>query len=402
MNFLKFIKWFSIILIYPIVLFIIRQSQVHTYSFSFILILFIVCLSLHFVVVLIFYRLKKQERFHGNTSQSDQLTEKKIELCLVAKNEGENLIRIISHYLMFPENFRITVYDDSSDDGSFERLLDFAADVDKRLTVKRLVRTSKTLHPKGMGVEDFIDSTEADFIMINDADTVVNQHDFEKAILYLEEMNYDVVHLSRRNDLNQKLVTRVSDLEEMNNTALKILGITDYCFPGSGILMTLDAARLVNYSEFVPGDDLEMGRQLKKAGKKIYHFQTVFAHEKAPSRFSDFFSQRAKWSRNIAYHLFENERFGAYIQNTAAAFALFFLFGLSSPVSLFIILTGISYTMLSIYTNTIFAERTILTSIIPAAVNTFQLWLQAAVFTPFYMLVYPIKRKRMDYKKSRV
>ncbi|MFP4461728.1 MAG: glycosyltransferase, partial [Thermotogota bacterium] len=331
MTVLKVLRWLSVILIFPLVYIIIRKTQMPI-NIPFLITLGIVLLAIHITGITVLIKTKRLEKKLIQKGKIS-LKEKNIELCIVAKNEGKDLLNLLEHYLTFPETFKIHVYDDSSDDGSYEQLQELAAKWPNRLKVKQLERTDKILHPKGMGLEAFITETKADILLINDADTIVYKEDLEKAINILEANDYDVVHLSRRNDLNDSLATKVSDTEELNNTALKVLGITHYCFPGSGILIKTEAAKCVDYSDFIPGDDHEMGRQLKEAGKNIYHCQTLFVHEKAPVNFSDFFQQRIKWCRNIAYHLFEHEPLGPYIQSVPGALALFFLFGIFSPLS---------------------------------------------------------------------
>ncbi|MEA1884500.1 MAG: glycosyltransferase family 2 protein [Thermotogota bacterium] len=400
MTFLKFFRWLSVILIYPLVFVVIRQTQFF-FNSAFFIFAGVVFFAVHVVGVLMLIRTKQREKEMiqpGKTS----LGGKNIELCIVAKNEGDHLINVLKHYLSFPESFKICVYDDCSDDGSFEQLMDLASKWQGRLTVKRLERTDKILHPKGMGLESFIKETQAEILLINDADSLIDEADLEKAVSIMASNDYDVVHLSRRNDMNASLATKVSDTEEMNNSALKILGITHYCFPGSGILIKREAAQLVDYSDFIPGDDHEMGRQLQAARKKIYHCQTLFVHEKAPVNFRDFFQQRFKWCRNIAYHLFEQETFGPYIQNLPSAFALFFLFGIFSPFSIIIFLVGFSYGLLGVYTRMIFGGKGFFESLLPATINTLQLWMQAAIFTPWCLLIYPVKRNNLDHKKTKV
>lgn len=400
MTFSKFIRWLSVILIYPLVFVVIRQTQFF-FNRSFFVFVGVVFLAVHVCGVWLLIRTKQREKKMIQTCKTG-LGEKNIELCIVAKNEGDHLIKVLKHYLSFPDSFKICVYDDSSDDGSFEQLLDLASKWQNRLTVKHLVRTDKILHPKGMGFESFIKETQAEILLINDADSLIEEADLEKAVGFLETQDYDVVHFSRRNDLSELLPTKVSDTEELNNTALKVLGITDYCFPGSGILIKREAAQLVNYSDFIPGDDHEMGRQLQAARKKIYHFQTLFVHEKAPENFRDFFQQRFKWCRNIAYHLFEQETFGSYIQNIPSAFALFFLFGIFSPFSIIIFLVGFSYGLLGVYTRMIFGGKGFFESLLPTTINTLQFWMQAAISTPWFLLIYPVKRNHLDHKKTKV
>gem|GEM_PF-1714848 len=403
MQIKRFFKWLSVIVIYPFTLYIILITQTE-YNPALLLAIFILLITI--LIIMILFKLYKTKENETQTIDRKDLTGKSagmtVELCIVGKNENRDIIKTLEHYLSFPDSFKITVYDDQSDDGSYENMITLAEKHRGRLTIKRLVRSEKTLHPKGMGVESFIDETEADLLLINDADTIITLNDFEKALNFLIEKKYDVVHLSRRNDLSNAQSNRVSDTEEIANTALKLFGINEWCFPGSGILMMKEAAQVINYRDFVPGDDLEMGRQLKATGKEIYHFQTLFAHERAPENFRNFYNQRAKWCRNIAYHLLENEGSGSHIQATGSSFALFFLFGLSSPLSLIIIFIGIAYTLLSIFSSMILASRDFSKSFIPAIMNTLQLWVQAAVFTPYYLIIYPFKRNQMTYSKSRI
>jgi len=388
-----------VILIYPISLYIILISQ-REYDPTFITA--VSSLLFFVIIIMILFKLLKAKKEEKKLIAGKEPIEKTVELCIVGKNEGQNIIETLKHYLDFPAFFSITVYDDHSDDGSYEKMLKLKEKYSDRLKVKRLKRSEKTLHPKGMGVESFIGKTDADILLINDADTLISLNHFKKALIFLIKSEYDVVHLSRRNDFSNALATRISDTEEITNTSLKLFGINQWCFPGSGILMKKEAAKILQYSDFVPGDDLEMGRQLKAGEKEIYHFQTLFAHEKAPMNFKDFFSQRAKWCRNIAYHLLENEKNGSYIQVMGSSFTLFFLFGLSSPLSLAIIFTGVAYTLLSLFSKMIFAQCCFHEAFFPAVLNTFQLWVQGAVFTPFYLLLYLHKKNQMTYTKSKV
>jgi len=393
-----FFKWISVVLIYPLILFIILNTQITLslkYFLSAIVILaFLFASIIHYCLSKVCMKEKNHTMIKGNQS-------KNAELCIVGKNEGENILNILKHYLTFPGYLKITVYDDNSDDGSYENMIDLMKEYPDRLRIKKLIRSSKTLHPKGMGVEEFIKETDADILLINDADTIVHREDFEKAVDYMLEKELDVVHLSRRNDLSNFLSTDISDTEEISNTALKTFGISQWCFPGSGIIINREAANILDYSDFVAGDDLEMGRQLKQHGKKTHHFQTLFAHEKAPTNMKNFFSQRSKWCRNIAYHLLEMEMLGSYLQIAGSALTLFFLFGLFSPVAMLIIAAGIFYTLVGTISNMLFTGRSFYSSFKLGFFNMLQVWIQGAVFTPFYIFIYPLKRKKMDYNKTK-
>ncbi len=397
-----FFKWLSVISVYPLTLLAIMYTRTAFGLNIYAAVLITFTLLSVLLIYINFSRVLYREKNRTIDESCPEIGDKIVELCIVGKNEGDGIINNLKYYLTFPEFFKITVFDDSSDDGSYEKLLKISGENPERLRVKRLERSGKILHPKGMGVETFIGETKADILLINDADTVIDVRDFENALDYLLSNGLDAVHLSRRNDISDSLATAVSDTEEICNTALKIFGISEWCFPGSGIMLTAAAARILDYSDFVPGDDLEMGRQLKQNGSKAYHFQTLFVHEKAPSNFRDFFSQRSKWCRNIAYHLFENEKFGTYVQVFASALTMFFLFGLTSPLSLAIVFAGIFYTFTGLFSNLLFAGKGFSKSIIPCILNTLQVWIQGAVFTPFYILIYPFKRQRMDYNKSKL
>src|SRR6056297_3098653 len=97
MTFKKFIRWLSVILVYPMVFILIRQTQFF-FNSTFFVFLGLVFLAFHTTGIFLMLRAKKREKIliqQGETS----LREKHIELCIVAKNEGDHLIKVLKHYL---------------------------------------------------------------------------------------------------------------------------------------------------------------------------------------------------------------------------------------------------------------------------------------------------------------
>ena len=124
--------------------------------------------------------------------------------------------------MTFPENVKIKIYDDSSDDGTYQLLKNIEREFPERISIKQLIRSMPSSHPKAEAMKDHFSVDKSDFYFIADADTTFEFGDLKKAISFMKKKNIEVLHFSRRNNSNNLLSTKVADSEEIFYILLKI------------------------------------------------------------------------------------------------------------------------------------------------------------------------------------
>src|SRR6056297_3025521 len=123
---------------------------------------------------------KKYEFDCYRSSPKDNLN--KICVVTACKNEGDTIVNTVKHYLSLSDNIHFTLYDDSSTDGSYEKLKKLTLVYPKRFDLKRLIRRKLQIHPKAYALEDAFNSVECDYFLVIDADSKILAEDFSNSV----------------------------------------------------------------------------------------------------------------------------------------------------------------------------------------------------------------------------
>src|SRR6056297_943329 len=103
----------------------------------------VIVMFLVFSVYFIYLLLRFDTQITYEEASCDPLlSAKEVDVCVVVvvKNEGEQIINTAKHYLSFPENVRMLVYDDDSTDDSILNLSELSEEYNNRLEIKKLVK----------------------------------------------------------------------------------------------------------------------------------------------------------------------------------------------------------------------------------------------------------------------
>lgn len=328
------------------------------------------------------------------------LSEFKLVVSTVFKNEGETVVDTVKKYLSFKNPPKIVFYDDNSDDGSYEELKKIESKNAGHCIIKRLQRSKKILHPKGMGFEDLINNHDGDYYLILDADTLINEAEVETALNIMRERDLKVLHFTRRNDRSSDLVNHIADTEELFSAINQILGIFPWYFNGSGFIIRADVAKEMVYDEYSPSDDSQIGFFLRKNKIKVFNALSLYAHEKAPKTIKNFLKQHFSWTKGGIHHYLEKERFTIFPPAFISAYILFALF---NPMQLYNILFPLAFVFIfSVDTiaNKLVAGRTLGLSLRNALCHTLSLFFKGIVIVPYQIFTFPFKRYSFWFSKT--
>lgn len=392
------LKWIILFAIYVVVLIINLRFNLYVTTGQF----YISMLSAAFVVLfgslfVIGRRLKFEEREFKNAVWNK---DNDIIVFLVEKNENETVLKTLNHYVKFPANVKIIVYDDSSDDGTFESLKEFEKKHPGRVEIKPLKKSDKILHSKGHAFESMMGECDADYYLVNDADTVIEFDGLKNMIYYMNSKKIDVVHTSRRNWNTGDSDNILADTEEMMMTLATVLKFNYWNFPGSGYVIGKKAAKKVKFGKYTPGDDTEVGRILRKNKCKVEFFLSVNAYEKAPTTYGGLFRQRSKWYKNTVHQFIEKEMATITLLSFFASNIFFFFVNPLSLANMIFSLFMITMFCIAFSCNYLVAGRKIMSSIFISIASALSYWVNISVSFTYHLFTFPFKRKKIDLGKT--
>jgi len=392
-----FIRWFLSLCVY--VFFLWLNLTVDFYSPIIYFTTFILFTALAFFVALVRIRgrLKNEKE---KAMGALPLSHYHLVVSTVFKNEGETVVHTVKEYLSFNNPPMLVFYDDHSDDDSYDSLKAIEAENTQHFIIKRLERSKKILHPKGMGFEDLINKHDGDYYMILDADTLVKEEEVEKALNIMKQNDYKVLHFTRRNDLSDDLANHIGDTEEISSSINQVLGIFPWYFNGSGFIIRADAAKQMTYDAYSPSDDSQIGLFLRKNNIMVFDTLSLFAHEKAPKTIGKLMKQHSSWTKGGIHHYLEKERFTIFPPAFVSAYMLIALF---NPLQLYNILLPVAFLFLfgiDFISNKIVADRAIGLSIRNAFCHALVFFFKGTFITAYHIFTFPFKRFSFWFSKT--
>ncbi|MFP4461729.1 MAG: glycosyltransferase [Thermotogota bacterium] len=358
-------------------------------------------LSLFIIVFGLWIIIKRRLNHEKNLAkQPKPLSDYRLVVSTVFKNEGEIVVETLKHYLNYKNQPKIVFYDDHSNDNSFEKLKQIEQENKANCNIKRLQRSKKILHPKGMGFEDLINHYAGDYYLILDADTLIREEEVEKAFKIMTDQDLKVLHFTRRNDRSDDLANQIADTEELFSTVNKVLGIFPWYFNGSGFIIRADTAKKMVYDEYSPSDDSQISLFLRKNNIKVFDTLSLFAHEKAPTTVKKLIKQHSSWTKGGVHHYLEKETFTIF---PLAFISAYFLFALFNPLQLYNVVLPMAFIFffsVDWLANKIIAKRTIGVSLRNALYHTLSLFFKGMVIVPWHIVTFPFKRHSFWFSKT--
>ncbi len=250
-------------------------------------------------------RLVKKIRAEKSAYAVDHMDQsQKICVFSVCFNENTTIQQTIHHYMQFPANVHMVVYDNYSTDNTYELLMEAQKLFGDRLTIRKLPKKEIFVHPKGLAREHAFQTVDTDFFVDIDADTIIEWEDFRKAISAMISQEIDVLHFARRNDQKPLFTYRLAEVDEWMEMGLKVLRLQPWVFAGSGYIVRQSVVSGFSYHKTAISDDHYLFKKIKERTQRIEYFYTLFAHERAPETFKGFIRQRINWlTHGIPYYL---------------------------------------------------------------------------------------------------
>lgn len=276
-------------------------------------------------------RLRKaieREKIEFNKVSSREVSLDKLRIVFTVKNAGEYFRGNFEYYLGL--GFNITVFDDFSNDRTWERLKELAEQYGNKLSILRLPRDKRVIHPKAFAIEHAVRYHSEPYLLILDADTMVDKQTILKAMTLFER--YDVISLTRRNP-GKRIAIRIADTEELTNSCLIATGISKNMFFGSGFFFKRKLFESLTFPDGIFSEDSEFGFQSIKAGARRIQLLTLEAKEEAPKSLMRLFKQRFKWLFAGSIFNFTRYPVSSLIATTLFSFIALGTF-MGNPVSL--------------------------------------------------------------------
>ncbi|MDI3516874.1 MAG: 1,2-diacylglycerol 3-beta-glucosyltransferase [Thermotogota bacterium] len=232
----------------------------------------------------------EREKIELNKVSPRKVSLDKLRIVFTVKNAGEYFRRNLEYYLGIGLN--IAVFDDFSNDGTWEHLKELAKRYGDKLSILRLPRDDRVIHPKAFAIEYAVKYYSEPYLLILDADTMVDKKTILKAMTLFER--YDVISLTRRNP-DKRIAIKIADTEELTNSCLIATGISKNMFFGSGFFFKRKLFESLTFPDGIFSEDSEFGFQSIKAGARRIQLLTLEAKEEAPKSIMRLFKQRFKW-----------------------------------------------------------------------------------------------------------
>lgn len=141
-----------------------------------------------------------------------------------------------------------------------------------------LLRDGRSVHPKVLAVEDAVKRFTEPYLLILDADSVIERSAFPHALNLLRRC--DVVSLKRRNPGNG-FVVKIADTEEVTNTCLIATGLSKNMFFGSGFFSRRQMFESLTFRDGILSEDSECGFQVRKKNARHIQLLTLEVREEA-------------------------------------------------------------------------------------------------------------------------
>jgi len=344
----------------------------------------LVFLSSFIVFFLILGHRLREESKVLSRMKMDEVKLNDLLILITVKNAKMTLERNLRN-LLDSVKARILVYDDGSEDGTFEMVKELSRR-NENLKVRRLKKDGRFLHPKGFAFEKAVKEEKFEWILVLDHETNVKGEDLRKAISFMNEKKVDVFHFVRRNRVEGSFISRITDGDELVSDGLLMMNFP--VFKGSGFIVRRKIAEKVEYPAICHSEDTKLLEIFKKLNARVYQSGTLQVHELPPMNFLELLKQRYRWLRGsiMQSHLDGTSSF--VLQNVLSAMILNFLISpfrlnILNQIGLDLILTVMSF---SLVMNVLVGRKNMLDAFIDSFLTTAFLIFEYAFLYPYTLL----------------
>jgi len=236
-------------------------------------------------------------------SKTQNLGEKYMGVSVVipAYNEEKNIAKCVEsiNNSKYPKSkLEIVVVDDGSTDKT--------VDICKSLGVKVLKQNHKG---KVAALNNGINKSVNDFIIIMDADTTVDPFSIKEIIKHMDDKNIGAVSgiakvLNKKNLLGLFQNVEYAYLQFMRETISRLLG-TSPGICGAFTCFRKDALKQAGgFNKRTSAEDFDVALHIKKAGYKIIVESKAIAYTIVPQTMHSLFKQRFRWTKGILQSIF--------------------------------------------------------------------------------------------------
>lgn len=220
-----------------------------------------------------------------------------VSILIPAKNEQEVIGETLDAFSMldYPKDkFDIIVIDDCSTDFTPEML-----SIKSKIIPNLKIIKNSSSKGKSKALNDIIRTSDSEYVMIFDADHVVEPDMLKKVLVYFKDEKTACVQIKnsvRNGRLN--LLTGLIDIEYVQRYEQLYRGRRQTSFLGSGGIFKTEILKKVGgFSEEMLTEDVELSMRLYENGYNILQADNVASHELACIDVKSFLKQRHRWSR---------------------------------------------------------------------------------------------------------
>ena len=253
-------------------------------------------------------------------SREDKITlhsEPSVTILMPAYNEEEVVEKALNSVktLEYP-NYKVKFIDDGSTDSTLEKARKYASEVIE------VIEHEKN-QGKAAAINTGLQSTDSDYIVVQDADSEISAALLRKALSKMQE-NHDIgaviasimpLEVDGFIRKIQVVEYRLTNFYRMLMTEMDTLNVTPGAF---SIYRTSDLKEVGGFDEGNITEDLEMAFKLRKYGKKFQMIYDDSSKTEFPATLKQLYNQRVRWARGFIYNgikyreMFLNKEYGYF------------------------------------------------------------------------------------------
>lgn len=260
------------------------------------------------------YNKIKDERKEKETEFEDPPS---VTIIMPAYNEEEVVDEALNSVkeLDYP-NFQVAFVNDASTDSTLEKAKQYESD-----NIKILEHEEN--QGKAAALNTGLESTEDDYIVVQDADSKIDSELLYKALGKMEDTRdlggviASIKPLNADNFIRkiQRVEYQLTNFYRMLMTEMNTLNVTPGAF---SIYRTSDIKEVGGFDEGNITEDLEMAFRLRKYGKNFEMIYSSSSYTEFPSTLKALYNQRVRWARGFIYNgfkyreMFFNRQYGYF------------------------------------------------------------------------------------------
>ncbi len=261
-----------------------------------------------------------------NRKEPADTFKKKVSVIVAARNEEKNISKLLTSLVNqhYPEHlFEIIIADDGSEDSTATIIEQFAKKWENIKLIK-VTNRKEVDSPKKNALSQAIEASSGDIILSTDADCIVGKYWISSIIANLKRSDM-VTGFSRTMIKDWKKSTLLHKFEHFDFVSMfaaaagAISSGKYFSCSGQNIAYKkksfLKVGGFEKIKHLISGDDVNLMQLFRKTGMKVsFSFSPhSFAYTVPCKSWSQFLSQRSRWSSNIKWQTSLNPEFFFYL-----------------------------------------------------------------------------------------